>query len=102
MTILGTETACVCDLNHIPGKVMGKQLQPYEDIKKELGKARRETSMSEISSLVLLDDYFKGTGYGSGGADGLTLDAPAALFCLDNSYNVPNQDEGITRAHTDA
>ncbi len=50
----------------------------------------------------LLDNYFKGAGYGSGGADNFALNAPAALFRLDNNYNLPHQYQGITGAHADA
>lgn len=50
---------------------------------------------------MLLDDYFEGASYGSGGADDFTLDAPAALFRLGNNYNIINQYQCITRTHAD-
>ena len=57
--------------------------------------------MLGVSPLVLLDDYFEGAGYSSGGADDFALDTPATLFRLDNSYNIRNQHQGLTRAHGD-
>ena len=52
-------------------------------------------------SLALLDNYLKRAAYGSGGADSLTIGTPVALYRLDNSYNVVNQHQGVTLAHTD-
>ena len=57
------------------------------------------------SSLVLLNDYFEGAGYSSGGAhifaQGAPASAPLARFLLDNSDDILNQDYGTTRAHAD-
>ena len=61
-----------------------------------------ETGTSGISSLMLLDDYFEGADYGSGRADDFALETPAALFRLDNSYNISDQYQGLTGAHAEA
>jgi hypothetical protein len=52
-------------------------------------------------SLALLDHYLKGAAYGSGGADGFAMGAPAALFRFDNSDNIVNQHQGVTMANAD-
>ena len=46
--------------------------------------------MSAVGAQMLLNDYFEGAGYGSGGADEFTVEAPVTLFRLDNSYNILN------------
>ncbi len=45
----------------------------------------------EQACLILLDDYFKGEGYGSRGANNFTLNAPVAPFRLYKVYNIVNQ-----------
>ena len=52
-------------------------------------------------SLRVFDNYLKGAGYGSGGANGFTLGAPAALYGLDNVDNIINQHQCITGANPD-
>jgi len=48
------------------------------------------TGISGIGRLGFFDDYFKGAGYGSGGADNFTFKAPVTRFRLDNLYNIIN------------
>lgn len=52
--------------------------------------------------LRLLDDYFKGAEYGSGWANSFTIGAPAAIFGLNNGYNILNPYQDITGTHVDA
>jgi len=52
-----------------------------------------------LAGLTSLDNYLKGTGDGSGGADVLALEAPATILCLDDNGNVVNQHDSITMAY---
>ena len=61
-----------------------------------------EVVRTEQVCLILLDDYFKGEGYGTKGANNFTLDTPVASFRIDEVYNIVNQHQAITGANTDA
>jgi len=73
---------------------------------KILRKVIERISTSVIGSFLFFDDYFEGTSYGFERTDDFALGTPpgalAALFCLDKSYHIINQHQGITGAHADA
>jgi hypothetical protein len=50
-------------------------------------------------SLGFGKNYLKGTAYGSGGANCLTLGTPTALFRLYDRGHVIDQHYGVTQAH---
>ena len=63
------------------------------------GVVEGETGKSGVGALLLLDDYFEGGAYSFGGTDEFTLEAPAAIFRLNNGYNILNQDKGMANAY---
>ncbi len=84
--------------------VMKKRLQRININKRrdKLKKVLEGISTSVIGSSLFFDDYFEGTGYGSGWADNFTLETPATLFRLDNLDKIINQHQGFTGADVDA
>ena len=70
------------------GNTCGDKFKRQEGVEEGCG----EIDISGVSQpLVLLDNYFEGADYSSGGADGFALGAPIALFRLNNNHNVVNQ-----------
>jgi hypothetical protein len=59
----------------------------------------RKTFVGVDLSLLVLDNYFEGAGYSTGGTYSLTICTPVAPFYFDNSNNLGNQNQNITSAH---
>lgn len=66
----------------------------------------QEIDRASAGYLLILDNYFKGAGYCFSGAyvfaQRAPVDAPAALFFLDNSNNIFFQHQNVAGAYSDA
>ena len=56
---------------------------------------------SEASVLIILNDYFKGTTYGTGRADKFTQRTPAAVLNCDNTHALVRHNKGTTNTYAD-